>query len=273
MQYCFSQHWTLLPTPVTSTTGCGLCFGSASLFFMELLVDTFPVAYRSPTNLESSSFNVISFCLFILSMGLTRQECLSGLPLPSPGEHIVSKLSTMTHQSWVSLHDMAHSFTDKALINLTKLWTNCSVLLFFCNCGFYSVFPGSSALAVMDHVEVWPKGATPCPRSGVEGEELPRAWGQGQQPRLPGGDGAGAAEKSYPTPEAKVGGQEEQLHVQGAVAARTQEGWEKLIHVQGQEGQHEEIPLIQCKEQWPCFAGAAVKRHPTYKVRETKVRW
>ena len=35
----------------------------------------------------------------------------------------------------------------------------------------------------------------------------------------------------------------------------------------------EEIPLVQGKEQWLHFAGAAVKRYPTSKVRETKVRW
>ena len=48
-----------------------------------------------------------------------------------------------------------------------------------------------------------------------------------------------------------------------------QEGQEELVHVQGQEGGHEEIPLIQGKEQWLHFAGAAMKRHPTSKVRET----
>ena len=31
--------------------------------------------------------------------------------------------------------------------------------------------------------------------------------------------------------------------------------------------------LVQGKEQWLCFAGAAVKRYPTSKVRETQVRW
>ena len=31
--------------------------------------------------------------------------------------------------------------------------------------------------------------------------------------------------------------------------------------------------LVQGKEQWLCFAGAAVKRFPTSKVRETEVRW
>ena len=36
-------------------------------------------------------------------------------------------------------------------------------------------------------------------------------------------------------------------------------------------GSHEEILLVQGKEQRLCFAGAAVKRYPTSKVRETQV--
>ena len=39
------------------------------------------------------------------------------------------------------------------------------------------------------------------------------------------------------------------------------------------KGSGEEIPLVQGKEQWLHFAGAAVKRYPTPKVRETQVRW
>ena len=38
-------------------------------------------------------------------------------------------------------------------------------------------------------------------------------------------------------------------------------------------GGGEEIPLIQGKEQRLCFVGAAVKRYPAPKVRETQVRW
>ena len=38
-------------------------------------------------------------------------------------------------------------------------------------------------------------------------------------------------------------------------------------------GDHEEIPLIQGKEQRLHFAGAAVKRYPSSEVRETQVRW
>jgi len=37
-------------------------------------------------------------------------------------------------------------------------------------------------------------------------------------------------------------------------------------------GGREEIPLIQGKEQRLHFAGAAMKRYPTSKVRETQVR-
>ena len=65
---------------------------------------------------------------------------------------------------------------------------------------------------------------------------LPRVQGQGQQPRVPGCDSAGAAERSYPMHKARGSGWEEQPHVQGAVAARAQEGLEELFHIQDQEG-------------------------------------
>ena len=37
-------------------------------------------------------------------------------------------------------------------------------------------------------------------------------------------------------------------------------------------GGHEEIPLVQGKVQWPRFAGAALERYPTFKIRETQER-
>ena len=73
-------------------------------------------------------------------------------------------------------------------------------------------------------------------------------------------------------PEVRGGGREEQPHSQGVVAARVQEGLEEPSHVEGQQGWWEVIPLIQGKEQRLCFAGAAMKRYPTPKVRETQVR-
>ena len=106
-----------------------VCFGSISSFFLKLFPHWYPVAYWAPTDLGSSSFSVLSFCLFILFMGFSRQEYWSGLPFPSPVDHILSELSSMTHLSWVALHDMAHSF-----IELDKTAVHC-------DCGFQSVCP------------------------------------------------------------------------------------------------------------------------------------
>ena len=72
MQYCSSQQWSLLPLPVTPTTGCCFCFGSISSIFLELFLYSSPVAYWAPTNLGSSSFSVLSFCLFIMSHEIKR---------------------------------------------------------------------------------------------------------------------------------------------------------------------------------------------------------
>ena len=136
MQYCSLQQQTLLPSPVTSTTGCCFCFGSISSFFLELFLHWSPVAYWAPTDLGISSFRVLSFCLFILFMGFSRQEYWSGLPFPSPVDQILSEISTMTCPSWVALHGMAHNF-----IKLDKVWSMWSDWLVFCESGFHSLCP------------------------------------------------------------------------------------------------------------------------------------
>ena len=62
--------------------------------------------------------------------------------------------------------------------------------------------------------------------------------GQGRRLRaatLPPRSGV-AAGRSNATPEAWGSGQEDQPHVQGAVAAQAQEGLEELSHVEGQKG-------------------------------------
>ena len=125
MEYCSLQHQTLLPSPVTSTTGCCFCFGSISSFFLELVLHWSPGAYWAPTNLGRSSFSVLSFCLFFLFMGFSRQGCWSGLPFPSPVDHVLSELSTMARLSWATLHSMAHSFIelDKAVDHVTIPFT------------------------------------------------------------------------------------------------------------------------------------------------------
>ena len=47
----------------------------------------------------------------------------SGLPFPSPVDHILSELSTTIRPSWVALQGMAHSFIDldKAVVHVIKL--------------------------------------------------------------------------------------------------------------------------------------------------------
>ena len=56
-------------------------------------------------------------------MEFARQKHWSGLPFPSPVDHVLSELSTMTHPSWVALHGMAHSFIelDKAVVYVIRL--------------------------------------------------------------------------------------------------------------------------------------------------------
>ena len=122
-QYCFLQHQTLFSPPDTSASGHCFQFGPASSFLLKLFLHSSPVGFWTPTNLESSSFGVISFYLFILFMGFSRQECWSGLAFPSPVDHILSELSTIISPSWVALHGMAHSFTelDKAVVHVIRL--------------------------------------------------------------------------------------------------------------------------------------------------------
>ena len=75
------------------------------------------------------------FLPFIVFMGFSRQEYWSGLPLPSPVDHVLSELSTMTRLGW--------PYTEWLIVSLsqTRLWSMWSVWLVFCDCGFHSVCP------------------------------------------------------------------------------------------------------------------------------------
>ena len=101
-----------------------------------------------------------------------------------------------------------------------------------------------------------PGGATHAGGQGHQQEELPRVRGQGWRPRgdtpRPKPEARSNGREELPTPlsprpraaagrsnrttEARGGGREDQPHVQGAVAARAQEGLEELSHIDGQEG-------------------------------------
>ena len=121
VQYFSLQYHILLSVPNTSTTGCHFHFGSVSSCVLELFFWSSPTAYWTPAYLWVSAFSVISFCLFILFMEFSRQECQSGFPFPFPVDHVLSELSIMTRPSWVALHGMGHSFIElhKAVIHMT----------------------------------------------------------------------------------------------------------------------------------------------------------
>ena len=82
--------------------GYCFCFGSIPSFFLELFIHWSPVAYWAPINLESSPFSILSFCLFIVFMGFSRQEYWSGLPFPSPVDY--NHVQILKRQSHRSLH-------------------------------------------------------------------------------------------------------------------------------------------------------------------------
>ena len=127
MQYCYLQHIHNL----------SLFSLWLHLFILSGVISHFsPVVYLALTDLKSLSFSFISFCLFILFMGFSRQEIWSGLPSPSPVGHVLSELSTMTCLSWVPLRNMVHRFIklDKTVIHVISLVS-------FLDCGFHSFCP------------------------------------------------------------------------------------------------------------------------------------
>ena len=134
MQYCSLQHWTLLLSPVTSTTGYCFCFGSIPSFFLELFLHWSPVAYWSPTDLGSSSFSILSFCLFILFMGFSSQEYWKGLPFPSPWTTFCQTSPPWpAHLGWSYMTWLSFIELDKAVVRVIRL-TSFLWLCFQCVC-------------------------------------------------------------------------------------------------------------------------------------------
>ena len=134
MQYCSLQHWTLLESSVMFTTGHYFCFG-LSLHSLGLISPLFSGSILGIYQPGEFIFQCHIFFLFILFMRFSRQEYWSGLSFPSPVDHILSELSTMTHLSWVALHVTAHSFIelDKAVVHVISLISFLWLWLSFCS--------------------------------------------------------------------------------------------------------------------------------------------
>ena len=74
---------------------------------------------------------ILSFCLFMLFMGFSRQEYWSGLPFPSPVDNNLSDLSIMMHLSWVARRAwIGFIELDKAVVLVWLDWLD------FCEYGF-----------------------------------------------------------------------------------------------------------------------------------------
>ena len=131
MQYCSLQHQTLLLSPVTPTAGYCFCFGSIPSFFLELFLRWSPAAIWTPTDLGSSSFSILSFSLFILFMGFSRQEYWSGLPfLLQWTTFCQTSLPWPTRLGWPYWAWLSFIELDKAVVLVWLYW------LVFCGYGF-----------------------------------------------------------------------------------------------------------------------------------------
>ena len=118
VQYCSLQLRTLLPSPVTSTTGWCFHFVSGPSFFLEVFFHSSPVVYWAPTDLGSSSFRVRCRYTYVAPPSWT--------PLPSTSQPHPSRLSHSTRLS--SLCQTAHSHLLSVLHTLTYMFLGKLVL-------------------------------------------------------------------------------------------------------------------------------------------------
>ena len=140
------EHWNFLLSPVISTTGYCFCFGSITSFFLELFLHRSPGAYWAPSDLRRASFSILSLCLFIQFMQISRQEYWSGLPFPSPGDHILSDLSTMKahigrpHRAWHSFIELDKSVVLVWFDWLDFCYSDFSVSTLWCHLSTPTIF-------------------------------------------------------------------------------------------------------------------------------------
>ena len=102
MQYCSFQHGTLLPSPVTSTTGC--CF----LLWLHLFILSGVISPLISNSMLGTYrpgefiFHCPMFLPFHTVHGVLKARILKWFAIPfSSGTRFI-RLSTMTHSSWVA---------------------------------------------------------------------------------------------------------------------------------------------------------------------------
>ena len=127
MEYSSLQHQTLPPSPVTCTPGCCFCFGSISSFFLELYLYWSPGAYWASTDLGSSSFSVLSFCLSWGFQGKNTEVVC----------HSLLQWTTFCQNSppWPVRLGWPHRAWLIVSLSKTRLWSMWLDWLVFCDCG------------------------------------------------------------------------------------------------------------------------------------------
>ena len=121
MQYCSLQHRTLLPSPVTSITGCCFCFGSVSSFFLELFLHWSPVAYWTPPG--EFIFQCPIFFPLLTVHGVLKARVLKQITIPFSSGPRFDR--TLHHDPSIlgGPTQHAHSFTElyKAVVHVIRL--------------------------------------------------------------------------------------------------------------------------------------------------------
>ena len=136
MQYCSSHYWTLLPSPVTSTTECSFRFVSVSSFFLELFLHWSPVVYwHLPTwgvHLSVSYLFAFSHCSWDSQCKNTEVVC-----------HSLLQWTMLCQNSPPWPIRLGWPYTAWLVVSLsyTRLWSVWSDWLLFCDCDFHSVCP------------------------------------------------------------------------------------------------------------------------------------
>ena len=92
------------------------------LLFTSSILDTFWPKWGSSSSAKS-------FCLFILPMGFSRKEYWSGLPFPSPADHIFSNSSLWpNHFGWPCTARLTALLRYASPFPMTRLWSMKGIL-------------------------------------------------------------------------------------------------------------------------------------------------
>ena len=135
MQYCSLHYQTLLPSPVTSTTGCCFCFGSVPSLFSGVISPLISSSILEIYRLGEFIFQCPIFLPFHTVHGVLKTRILKWFVIPFPSGPRFIRTLHHDWSIWVVLHSI-HSF-----IELNRLWSMWSVWLVFCDCGFHSLCP------------------------------------------------------------------------------------------------------------------------------------